>query len=265
MRRQMMSFTLMACGVIALAMGMTVAPAPTPAAAMPALQPSPRPTLMPTAVLEEEEEDKDPTPVPFGRITGTVIDSRTGAPAAEKLVVVGDSVVYSDGNGNYDRWVAPGVYSVGLQLRSGEGVPAEGMQPLTVDPGATVVHHLYFTSALPATPTAEALAPTEAPVAVLAVPTPVAVAALPDELPDTSTAIVPASLPSTAIGGAAVPGAFMLVGALLFGVGALLQVRPRRRAAAEAKADARMLRRMLSSTPKQSPEETLEDLLRRDV
>lgn len=302
MRRQFTSFALMVCGVVALALGMTVAPAATPAAAMPAMQPSPRPTLVPTADVIPSDDDDGPAPVRFGRVTGTVIDSRTGAPASGKRVVVGDALVTSDGNGNYDHWIAPGAYAVGLQLREGEGVTSQGTQQVTVAAGGTIVQHLYFTSPAPALPTAlptaaptavptvaptapvvptEAAMPTAAPVAV-AEATAVPAVVLPAEIPDTSVAAdapaaavpaaaargaaAPKTLPDTAFGGAGFSAGFVLVGALLFGLGVLLQVRPRRRAASPARvqADSRMLRRMLTSAPRQTPEETLDELLRRD-
>lgn len=257
MRRQLASFTLIVCGVVALALGMVVAPAPTPVAAMPALQPSPRPTLVPTADVPPRDRPDEPTPVPYGRITGTVIDARTGAPAANKVVVVGDSIVITDGSGNYDRWVIPGFYNVGLQLRSGEGEAAAGMQGAAVEPGGTTVMHLFFTSPDPAAALAVAT-PTPEPAAAAE---PVAVA---EPVRDLPAPAAPSALPDTAVGGFGVPGPFVIVGALLLGLGALLQARPRRRAAARAQSDARALRRMLSSAPKPTPEETLEELLRRE-
>jgi len=220
-RRHMTSFSLMVCGVIALALSMAVAPTAIPASAMPALQPSPRPTLVPTPEYVPDNDDDD-APALFGRVTGTVIDSRTGAPAADKLVLVNDSLVLSDDSGNYDHWLAAGSYSVGLQLRSGEGVAAQGMLPVEVQSDGTTVQHLFFSSPAPimvdvapkaAEPTPSAAPSVEAPVA----------------LPATTTNAAPVSLPETAATSAAVPGPLVLVGAVMLALGALLQVRPRRR------------------------------------
>lgn len=250
MRRQMASFALMVCGALALALGLTVAPAPTTVSAMPALQPSPRPTLQPTPdFIPDNDDDPEPTAIPYGRVTGTVIDTRTGAPAANVLVVVGDSIVLTDASGNYDRWVPVGSYRVALQLRDGEGVAAQAGQEIGVTPGGAAVMHLFFTSAAPVAPEAPAAVPmaTAAPTPPLAMEPeqpasqPVAMGAAPE-------LAAPAGLPDTAAG-MSVPGPLVLVGALLFGVGALLQLRPRRRPAARAEADARMLRRMLAEEP----------------
>ncbi len=239
MRRQITSFALMVCGALALALGLTVAPAPASVAAMPALQPSPRPTLQPTPDFIPHNDDK-PTPVRYGRITGTVIDTRTGAPAANMLVMVGDSVVLTDANGNYDSWVPVGSYRVALQLREGEGFPVQEAQEVGVTADGTTVMHLFFTSPAPVVEMPTAVpTPTAAPTPPLALePEP------PASLPAAPVAAAPTSLPDTAAG-ISVPGPLMLVGALLFGLGALLQLRPRRRAQARAEADARMLRRML--------------------
>jgi hypothetical protein len=250
MRRQMASFALMVCGALALALGLTVAPAPTAVSAMPALQPSPRPTLQPTPdFIPDDDDDDEPTPVPYGRVTGTVIDTRTGAPAANMLVVVGDSLVLTDGSGNYDRWVPAGSYRVALQLRDGEGVVAQSAQEVGVTPSGTAVMHLFFTSPAPVVPQAPTTEPTPT-----AVPTP-PLAMEPEQpvsQPAATAPMAPAGLPDTAVG-ISVPGPLVLVGALLFGLGALLQLRPRRRSAARAQADARMLRRMLAEDPEREP------------
>jgi hypothetical protein len=247
----MTSFALMVFGALALALGLTVAPAPTTASAMPALQPSPRPTLQPTPdFIPDNDDDPEPTAIPYGRVTGTVIDTRTGAPAANVLVVVGDSIVLTDASGNYDRWVPVGSYRVALQLRDGEGVAAQAGQEVGVTPGGAAVMHLFFTSAAPVAPEAPAAVPTPtaAPTPPLALE-PEQPAGQPARQPAVTVAAAepaaPAGLPDTA-GGISVPGPLMLVGALLFGAGALLQLRPRRRADARAAADARMLRRMLA-------------------
>lgn len=287
MPRQFTSFALMVCGVLTLALGLNLAPAPARVAAAPALQPSPRPTLVPTAeILAEGDEDR-PIAAVFGRITGTVVDARTGAPAAGRAVLVGDIVVVSDANGNYDRWVTAGSHTVALQLAAGEGVPAEGARRVDVAPDGTAVVHLYFSSpatvphadptplALPTAPAAPTHEPTAVPAAEPVAEAPAAqpAAEAPAARPEaeepaaqpaggaTSTR-QPAQLPETALGGDISAG-FLLVGAALFGAGVLLQRRPRRRAAAAA-ADRRMLRRLLSKAPAPTAEETLEGLLSAD-
>ncbi len=244
MRRQVVSVTLMLCGAIMLVLGMVVVPAPAPVVAGPALQPSPRPPLEPTA--PPEGGLPAPTPIPYGRVTGTIIDLRTGAPAPGKLVVIGDSTVISDANGNYDRWVVSGFYNLNLRLRDGEGQVAQPPQQIAVGNGDTVVVHLFFTSADPA-PSQPTAAPEPTPT--------VAPPALPTPTPGDVTAVAPVSLPVTAATGARVPGSLLLAGALLLGLGALLQVRPRRRAARRQEADQRLLRRMLATPPRDTSEE----------
>ncbi|MFQ3663783.1 MAG: hypothetical protein SNJ69_15500 [Chloroflexaceae bacterium] len=241
MRRQVVSVTLMLCGAIMLVLGMVVVPAPVPVVAGPALQPSPRPPLEPTAPADEGMPA--PTPIPYGRVTGTIIDLRTGAPAPGKLVVIGDSTVISDANGNYDRWVVSGFYNLNLQLRDGEGRVAQPPQQIAVGNGDTVVVHLFFTSAEPAAPAAPEPVATVTPTA------------LPAPTPSDVTAVAPVSLPVTAATGARVPGSLLLAGAVLLGLGALLQVRPRRRAARRQEADQRLLRRMLATPPRDTSEE----------
>ncbi|NWF81151.1 MAG: hypothetical protein HXY37_14080 [Chloroflexi bacterium] len=263
MQRQFASFTLMLCGAIMLAFGLALAPAPVPVAAGPLLQPSPRPPLEPTG--DAGSGDSAPTPVPYGRVTGTIIDLRTGAPAPGKEVLIGDTVVVSDANGNYDQWVVSGFYTLQLRLEASEGQVATPPQAIAVGSGDTVLVHLFFTSA-PAAPTATAALPTPtATVAVPVVATSVAApTATPAPLPDDALAVAPESLPNTAASVAGVPGPLLLVGALLLGLGALLQVRPRHRAGQAAAADGRMLRRMLATPPKPGAEETLRDLLERE-
>lgn len=249
MRHNMISFALMVCGVLALALGMVVAPSPTPAAAMGAAQapqPSPRPTLEPTPDVIPNDDDDGPAPVLFGRITGTVIDTRTGAPAPNKLVLIGETPVVTDGSGNYDHWARPGAYTVGLRLSSGEGVASKGMQAVNVSPDSTTVLHLFFASHAPLV--VDVAPKTDAPTA-----TPVAVE--PTAGPVGLVVAAPASLPDTAMTGMRIPGPLMLFGAILLSLGALLQVRPRRGSKV----------RRGNNRAQKSAEETLAELLRRDV
>ena len=294
MRRQLTSMALMTVGVLALIFGLAVGPAPTTASARPQLQPSPRPTLQPTpdftqntptpppattvptappAPVEETGGNQSvPTPVPPGRVTGTVIDLRTNAPAPNKLVVIGTAVVLTDGNGNYDRWVESGYYRLALQLRSGEGTPTQGGQEIAVGPGDTVTVHLFFTSPAPAALAEPTVAPpVESPVASLP---PFDV---PGELPDTSAERAapvarPAgakppthALPSTSAPvQLTTPGMWVLGGALLLAFGVALQLLPRRRRAQQRA----LLSTLLASAPRsarRNPDELLKDLLDRDM
>lgn len=287
MRRQLTSLALMACGVLALIFGMTIGPTPSPAAAMPALQPSPRPTLQPTPdfatatptsevpttvpppVDEPAGKDSVPTPQPLGRVTGTVIDLRTNAPAPNKLVAIGDMMVLSDSNGNYDRWVESGYYRLALELRSDEGTPTQGSQEIAVGPGDTVVVHLFFTS--PA-PTPEPMAPSAEPVMVSPVAIEQPAPVLPT-LPDTSVERAPAAqlsappsgLPTTAAPTMLLtPGMWFLGGALFLAFGLIVQFIPRRRRAAQRALLGQLLNEEPSPT-RRGPAELLRDLLDRDV
>lgn len=264
MRRQMSSFALMVCGIIALVGGFTMLPAPVSVAAQ-AVQPSPRPTLQPTAELRQN--DRKPTAVVPGRLTGTIIDLRTHAPVSGVAVQVGEQTVYSDANGNYDIWLTSGYYQVGLELASDQGVAGQPTQSVAVGPGDTVIVHLFFTS--PA-PTEQPTQPAAQPALV---PTPtVAPVALPPSLPDTSVANAaaevaapasslgaPQSLPKTAAtGGLGAAGTWILFGALLLGLGLVVQLapRPRRRAA--------LPRRRAAARPR-NDDDLLSDLLDRDL
>lgn len=137
----------------------------------------PRPTPVPTSVPRSGGGDDDTAEEP-GRITGTVIDQTTGAPAPGIGVRVGGQTVTSDANGNYDRpGLAAGVYTVTLVLSPSQGSAVQGPLTLTLAAGATLVQHLYFRS--PARPTASA---------IVAPPVPT-----PARLPNTGTADRPAT------------------------------------------------------------------------
>ncbi len=285
MQRQMTSYVLMICGTLALVFGFTMAPLATPAAAMPALQPSPRPTLQPTPDFQPaptttplpaetpipgtpgentNNTPATPTPIPMGRVTGTIIDLRTNDPAPNKLVIVGDSTVISDRYGNYERRVVSGFYTVALRLRTGEGRSTQGSQAIAVGPGDSVTVHLFFTSpdpaisapdqpGAPAQPAPPAVAPT------VALPVP--------NLPDTGVAEVaaarpavprPASLPVTAAPLYASSSFWFFGGALILGLGLVLQIVPQRR---RARAERALLGELLTgATPPASNEEVLRQL-----
>lgn len=259
MRRQLTGFVLMVFGLLALGLGFTVGPTPASVAAMPALQPSPRPTLIPTPDSRGDDYDYA-DPAAMGRITGTVIDIRTGAPASGKQVLVGETELVTDSSGNYDTWQVAGEYRVSLSLGEGEGTPAQDSTLAKVWGNDTVVVHLFFTSLAP-TPVATATAP---PVA-----TPVAIVeALPGDLPRTSvegrtsspsgaSLEEPASLPVT--GDELIdPQSLVLGGLALLALGASLMMLPRRAPARVSVMAPRPRPRRLSA------KELLEELLRRD-
>jgi LPXTG-motif cell wall-anchored protein len=166
-------------------------------------QPPPRPTLTPAAPTPahtapvRHSDGSSPTAVPAGRITGTVIDQTTGAPAPNIVVAVGDQTVVTDANGNYDRSGLPaGEYVVALALAPEQGVAGQQPIAITLASGATTVQHLVFRSA------------------VRAAPTPVA-------------AVAPTNLPLT--GGADQDGLFAIgLGAALIGIGCMLRSRKAR-------------------------------------
>ncbi|OAN48635.1 hypothetical protein A6A03_07625 [Chloroflexus islandicus] len=272
MQRRMMSYSMMICGVIAMVIGFTLLPLPTPSTAAPALQPSPRPTIAPVTIVPASS----PPPVPMGRVTGTIIDLRTNAPAAQIAVKISDAVVYSDQNGNYDRWVESGFYTLALQLTDEQGSPAQAPLTIAVGPGDTVVAHLFFTSPGQAEPAAPAFT-IEAPTAVpTAVPTiaPVAVApelpaVIPPKLPYTgvvddpaaATSQQPAHLPRTATTIPFNAQFWFVVGFLLLAGGLGLQFWPSRRQATPAPADEQFLAKLLSTPPPATDEELLHALL----
>jgi hypothetical protein len=125
----------------------------------------PRPTLTPAPPTPVQRSDNSsPTAVPSGRITGTVIDQTTGAPAPNIAVAVGDQTVLTDANGNYDRSELPaGDYVVVLALPAEQGVASQAPIAVTLASGATVVQHLAFRSPAPLVPTPT---PTATPIAL---------------------------------------------------------------------------------------------------
>jgi hypothetical protein len=122
-----------------------------------------RPTLTPVPSSDQGGGSSEHAAAASGRITGTVIDSTTGAPAPGVSVLVGGARVTSDANGNYDRsGLAPGMYDVLLDISAERGLPDQGTITVALGEGQTVVQHLRFHSPAPApAPTPEA-APTPA-------------------------------------------------------------------------------------------------------
>lgn len=154
MRQARASFGLIVAGLgLALAgLLFSIGFSATPAGAQPQQQ---RPTLtpLPPTATPRPARQSGGVAVAAGRITGTVIDLISGAPAAGIVVQVGDALLTTDANGNYDRGgLAAGSYQVALVLASGQGVPAQGALAVALEAGATVVQHLSFRSPQPAAP-----------------------------------------------------------------------------------------------------------------
>lgn len=157
---------------------------------------TPRPTnVPPTTATPQPVPNDQATPLP-ARITGTVIDQRTGAPVAGIAVQVGDGVVQSDANGNYNRdGLAPGDYSVSLRIDPSQGTPAQGPIVVRLLDGQVVVQHLAFTSPVPTVATATIV--TTAPALPVAIPGP----AMPSTLPATGTGYSDVSIALLVIAG----------------------------------------------------------------
>ena len=144
--------TQFACAIgmlAALGAGVMLAAGALPAGAQ-TLPPRPtvEPTAMPTGTPSATPTAATPAPsdsAASGRITGTVINLATGTPASSIAVQVGDGIVFTDANGNYDRsGLAPGNYVVVLALPPASGEPARSPLTINLTAGATVVQHLTF-------------------------------------------------------------------------------------------------------------------------
>jgi hypothetical protein len=163
MSRSFLNMLVVAGGLCLVISGLSLWPGAAPAHAQG--QPPPRPTLTPVPPTRvRDSDDSSPTAVPAGRITGTVIDQTTGAPAPNIAVAVGDKTVVTDANGNYDRSGLPaGDYIVALALAAEQGLSAQEPVVIVLASGATVVQHLVFRSPAPVVPTPT---PTAAPTAL---------------------------------------------------------------------------------------------------
>lgn len=143
------AFVVVAALLLAIVAGVAGGPAGARAQSLP-----PRPTLppvTPTSALPTTTPVPEPEPGPRrlkpGRITGTVIDVATGAPAPNVAVRVGSRIVVSDANGNYDWSGAPvGSYEVALALPADWGVALQGTLTAVVGEADTTVQHLFFRS-----------------------------------------------------------------------------------------------------------------------
>ena len=142
--RRKIGSTLAACGIVMLLFGISALPALGAAPERPQLQPSPRPAIDPI-------KSKGGGGVQMGHVTGTVIDLRTGAPAAGIAVLVGEAQAVTDANGNYDHWIEVGSYPVALSLSSAQGQASQGLIQVEVLAQTATVQHLSFMSPAPAT------------------------------------------------------------------------------------------------------------------
>ncbi len=160
MLRRKIGTTLASFGVVMLIFGVSALPAQGAEPMHVALQPSPRPPIDPL-------RHHNGASAQMGHITGTVIDQRTGAPAAGITVRVGGDLVTTDANGNYDHWLPVGDYPVALQLAGDQGAAEQDTVLVSVRPVVPTVQHLNFRSPASA-PNAPAAAPAVVPTAVVA-------------------------------------------------------------------------------------------------
>ncbi|MDZ4721905.1 MAG: carboxypeptidase regulatory-like domain-containing protein [Roseiflexaceae bacterium] len=122
-----------------------------------------RPTLTPRPIPAESKQS-NPI-VATSRIAGTVIDTRTGAPTAGITVQVGDTMVKTDANGNYDlNGLVAGTYTIALVLSADQGVAEQGALTISVAEDASVIQHLSFRSPAPPVESAPLPVPATLPV-----------------------------------------------------------------------------------------------------
>ncbi len=144
-------------GMLACLLGMSLLLMASPAQAQSLPE---RPTLTPVVPSKKES-----APLATARITGTVLDARTNAPAPGITVQVGDVSVVSDANGNYDRnGLVAGSYDIALILSAEHGTAEQGTITINLEEGATVVQHLWFRSPTPPAEPAPAPIPATLPV-----------------------------------------------------------------------------------------------------
>jgi hypothetical protein len=148
MMRRNLSTTLIIAGTLLLLAGLgtlTALGAEPARTAISQTRPTLTPTKAPASTRRPGGNHDNPTSVPSGRITGTVINLGTGAPAPGVSVAVGEVTVTTDANGNYDRsGMSSGNYRVALALTPEQGVPAQPPQNVDLVAGSTVVLHLAF-------------------------------------------------------------------------------------------------------------------------
>lgn len=148
MRSLTLTVVLGAC-LIALYGLLMSTPVPAQAQSLPPRPPLPTVTPTPPPPPAAEETSSRRRIVALGRITGTVIDLTTSAPMPGVAVRVGDRILVSDANGNYDvSGILPGSYDVVLAMPADWGTPAQDLIRVDVAEGATVVQHLFFHGSL---------------------------------------------------------------------------------------------------------------------
>src|SRR4051812_37211363 len=154
MRRVAFSSTLVIVGMCVFLAGLSFWSGLGSDAVYAQTQPPPRPTLTPVPTPRASSGGTHSSAAATGRITGTVIDLTTGAPAPGVAVTVGDTTVTTDVNGNYDRsGLAAGTYPVALVLTAAQGTPAQEPMVVNLAADATVIQHLSFRSPQPTIPT----------------------------------------------------------------------------------------------------------------
>lgn len=147
MRSLTLTVVLGAC-LIALYGLLMSAPVSVQAQSLPPRPPLPTVTPTPPPTEAEETTTRRRTIAP-GRITGTIIDLTTSAPMPGVAVRVGDRILVSDANGNYDRsGLPPGTYDVVLAMPADWGTPAQTLIRIELAEGATVVQHLFYHGSL---------------------------------------------------------------------------------------------------------------------
>ena len=147
MRSLTLTVVLGAC-LIALYGLLMSAPVSVQAQSLPPRPPLPTVTPTPPPTEAEETTTRRRTIEP-GRITGTVIDLTTNAPMPGVAIRVGDRILVSDANGNYDRsGLMPGTYEVILAIPADWGTPAQELISIELAEGATVVQHLFYHGSL---------------------------------------------------------------------------------------------------------------------
>jgi hypothetical protein len=163
MRRTALGSTMIIVGLCVFLVGLSSWSGSGIAAVHAQTQPPPRPTLTPVPKPKPSGGSNHSSAAATGRITGTVIDLATGAPAPGVAVTVGDTTVTTDANGNYDRsGLVAGNYPVALALAAGQGTPAQEPIVVTLAADATVIQHLLFRSPPPAAPTPTPISATPA-------------------------------------------------------------------------------------------------------
>lgn len=230
-QRRMFGVSLMLIGGLMVLLALGSMPVQGAESNITLAAPSPRPTLPPVNDDDDEPVEADP-----GHITGTVIELNSGAPAPGIAVSINDVRVSSDSNGNYDRWVAPGVYTVTLSLRQDQGTAAQGPKVVEVISGGRTVQHLYYRGLQP---TATAAA-TSIPVATPAAPAP------------TPTMMMPTRLPRTAAPSDSRTWLWLPLGLAMLLFGGLMTFLPGRRQASGPQAESAdaLLDRLLSDSDK---------------